>query len=146
MIQSAFPARINALTPDARRQWGSMSVGQMLTHCTDQLQIVLGEKPARSVGNSFSRWLTKWVVLGTVRDMPKNLRTVPELDPNKELMTQPGDFAKDRENLLAALARLYNLPDNQPISHPVFGTMSKSQAIKLSHIHLDHHMRQFGVE
>ncbi len=143
-IASLLP-RINALTPSSQRLWGSMSTGQMITHCTDQVQIVLGEKPADQFGNSFTRWLAKWVALNAPMRMPKNLKTVPELDPNKSLMTQPSDFAKDRENLLAALSRLQGLPEGQPISHPVFGSMNKAQAIKLTHSHLDHHMRQFGL-
>ncbi len=143
-ISSILP-RINALTPDSQRLWGYMSVGQMITHCTDQVQIVLGEKPAQPLGNSFARWLAKWFILNVPMRMPKNIKTVPELDPNKPLMTQPGNFANDRENLLAALTRLSNLPEKQPIVHPVFGSMTKAEAIKLTNIHLDHHMRQFGV-
>ena len=143
-IASLLP-RINALTPDSQRLWGSMSTGQMLTHCTDQLQIVLGEKPVDKLGNAMTRWLAKWVALNLPMRMPKNIKTIPELDPNKQLVTQPGDFANDRKNLLSALSRLQNVPESQPINHPIFGSLSKAEAIKLSCIHLDHHMRQFGV-
>lgn len=137
--------RINALTPNSQPQWGQMNVGQMLTHCTDQVKIVLGENPAKKIGNAALRWLVKWVTLNVPLPMPKNLKTIPELDPAKALMTQPTNFEQDRLNLLAALNRLSNVPDNQPVSHPLFGTMPKADAIKLSQIHLDHHMRQFGV-
>jgi Protein of unknown function (DUF1569) len=122
-----------------------MGVGQMMTHCTDQLQIVLGEKHAKPVGNSVLQWLMKWFGLNVPLQLPKNMRTIAELDPNKSLMTQPVDFAKDRNALLSAIARMENLPHNQRLAHPVFGSLTKEEAIKLTHIHLDHHLRQFGV-
>ncbi len=142
---STLLARFNVLTPDNQRQWGSMSVGQMMTHCTDQLQIVLGEKQAKPVGNSVSQWLMKWVALNVPLPLPKNMRTIAELDPNKAFMTQPVDFAQDQETLFAAIARLENLPQHQRLAHPVFGSLTKAEAIKLTHVHLDHHLRQFGV-
>ena len=116
----------------------------MMTHCTDQLQIVLGEKQAKPVGNSLSQWLMKWVGLNVPVQFPKNMRTIAELDPNKPLMTQPVDFANDRTALLVAIARMDNLPPHQRLGHPVFGSLTKEEAIKLTHIHLDHHLRQFG--
>lgn len=137
--------RINALSPDSQRLWGRMSVGQMLTHCTDQVRIVLSEKPARPFGVAPFRWLAKWMFLKVPMRMPKNLMTAPELDPNGPLMTQPSDFKSDHANLIAALHRLNNVPESQPIAHPVFGTMTKVEAMKLTQIHLDHHLRQFGV-
>ncbi len=117
----------------------------MLTHCTDQVQIVLGEKPANKFSNALFRKLAKWMFLNVPMRMPRNLMTAPELDPNGPLMTQPSDFKKDHANLLAALHRLNNVPESQPITHPVFGAMSKAEAMKLTQIHLDHHLRQFGV-
>ena len=142
---SPLSTRFNALTPDSQRQWGSMSAGQMITHCTNQLQIVLGEKQAKPVGNSLSQWLMKWFVLNVPLQFPKNMRTIAELDPNKALMTQPVDFAQDRETLLTAIVRMENLPQNQRLTHPVFGSITKAEAIKLTHVHLDHHLRQFGL-
>ncbi|NID13110.1 DUF1569 domain-containing protein [Fibrivirga algicola] len=142
---STIQGRIDALTPTSQRQWGSMSIGQMLTHCTDQIQIILGEKPARPFGNRITRGLAKWVALNVPMRLPRNMKTVPELDPNGGLMTQPGEFSDDHDILLAALTRLHNLPEGQAVTHPVFGKMSKAQAIYLTHLHLDHHLRQFGV-
>jgi hypothetical protein len=138
-------ARLERLTPDSQRLWGSMSVGQMMTHCTDQVQIVLGEKPARQRGTAFSRWFSKWVAMNVPMKLPKNMKTIAELDPNRPLMTQPTEFVRDRASLAGTLQRLDNVPEAHQFAHPVFGTLSKTEAIKLTHIHLDHHLRQFGV-
>lgn len=40
---------------------------------------------------------------------------------------------------------MLNLPDSHQFEHPVFGQLSKKDVIKLTNIHLDHHLRQFGV-
>ena len=137
--------RIKKLTLDSSRLWGSMSVGQMLTHCTDQIRICLGELPCRSRGNKFSQGVVRWVALNVPLPMPKNLKTVAELDPNKKYMTQPVDFQQDFDALLAAYDRMLNLPESSRFEHPVFGVLSKKNVIKLTDIHLDHHLRQFGV-
>ena len=137
--------RIKKLTLDSSRLWGSMSVGQMLTHCTDQIRICLGELPCRSRGNKFSQGVVRWVALNVPLPMPKNLKTVAELDPNKKYMTQPVDFQQDFDALLKSYQRMLNQPETVQFEHPVFGQMTKSQAIKLTNIHLDHHLRQFGV-
>lgn len=117
----------------------------MMTHCTDQVRIVLGEKTANKFSNALFRSVAKWMFLNVPIQMPKNLMTAPELDPNGRLMTQPIDFKNDQANLLAALSRLNNVPESQPIAHPVFGAMTKAEAMKLTQIHLDHHLRQFSV-
>ena len=36
-------ARIDALTADSRRRWGTMTVGQMIVHCDGHLRHSLGE-------------------------------------------------------------------------------------------------------
>ena len=77
--------------------------------------------------------------------MPKNMKTIAELDPNRPLMTQPTGFANDRAALTDVIAHLEKVTDSQHFAHPVFGQMNKAEAIKLTHIHLDHHLRQFGV-
>ena len=49
--------RLGQLTPDAERQWGKMSIGQMLAHCQQPLRVALGELPLKRsvVGLLFGR-------------------------------------------------------------------------------------------
>ena len=52
-MQSLFEApakreildRLGALSPEAPRQWGKMSVSQMLAHCAVALEAGTGDKP-----------------------------------------------------------------------------------------------------
>jgi hypothetical protein len=142
--RNAILARLDQLGPDSERLWGTMSPTQMLTHVGEQVRICLGDKPAKKRGNALVQRLAKWYSL-QLRSFPKNMRTIRELHPTGGLMTPPTEFEADRKTLRTLLDRLTNLPDGQPLAHPVFGTLSKSELGQLTYLHLDHHLRQFGV-
>ena len=59
--------------------------------------------------------------------------------------TCPGDFARDLADLIAMVEAL--TADDGPAcpAHPVFGTMSRRQWLRWGYLHLDHHLRQFGL-
>lgn len=54
--------RIRSLTPDALRQWGSMTVAGMLCHLADSYELPLGERSAAPVSIPKPR-LVKWMAL-----------------------------------------------------------------------------------
>ncbi|MFN8355000.1 MAG: DUF1569 domain-containing protein [Spirosomataceae bacterium] len=137
--------RINQLSEQSPRQWGKMTVGQMLTHCADQIRICYEEKPAGVFGNNITQAIAKFLVTKMGMKMPKNIRTLPELDPNKDLMTQPSNFEQDRLQLVALVERFFDLPSNRTYTHPLLGSAQKSDIGILIYVHLDHHLRQFGV-
>ncbi len=137
--------RVSKTTLQSPRLWGSMSVNQMLTHVADQIRICLGELPSKPRGNWLTRKIVGWIAVNVPLQMPKNMKTIAELDPNKKYMTQPTDFQKDFDTLIASYNKMLNLPDSHQFEHPVFGKLSKKDVIKLTNIHLDHHLRQFGV-
>lgn len=136
--------RINALQPNATRQWGSMSIEQMLVHCADQIRICIEEKPARSFGNGFTRWLSRLLFVKIGMKFPKNSRTLPELDPNKK-MTRVESFEQDRDQLLRLIRQFGQLPTERSFSHPLLGKANKDEIGKIIYLHLDHHLQQFGV-
>jgi Protein of unknown function (DUF1569) len=145
MLPSAdLHRRLEQLTPDDPRQWGSMSVNQMLAHCADQLRICLGELPSRPRGNKLTQGILRWISLNLVKNMPKNMRTISELDPNKNYMTRPTAFAQDQQVLIGLYQKMLGLAESHRCAHPVFGTLTKKEVIKLTDMHLDHHLRQFG--
>lgn len=136
--------RLHQLRPDSQRKWGSMSINQMLTHVADQIRICLGELPSKPRGSWLTRKIVGWIAVNIPLQMPKNMRTIAELDPNKKYMTKPTDFNQDFDTLLAVYQRMLNWPESHHFEHPVFGVLSKKEVIKLTNIHLDHHLRQFG--
>lgn len=134
--------RIEGLTADAPRQWGKMSVAQMLAHCQQPLRVALGELPLKRslIGVLFGR-MAKKKLLAPAPWQP-GMPTAPEFK-----VTDPRDFAKEKQALLALVRRfgeggpaaLTRLP------HPFFGPLTTDEWQALQWRHLDHHLRQFGA-
>lgn len=135
--------RLFTLMPDATRRWGTMTAGQMLVHCADQLRVSRGEKPVTSLRVPFFlKPALKWFFVTRLREFKRNMKTLPELDA-KARMTPPVSFATDHATLL----RLLN-PASYPaggIEHPLFGHLSAEEFGEITWKHLDHHLRQFGA-
>jgi len=140
---AALISRLFTLMPDTPRRWGTMTVGQMLVHCTDQLRVSLGEKPVLSVRvPGFLKPVLKWLFLRRLAHLKPNMKTLPELDAQRG-MTPPTTFAADHATLLA-----YLRPERHATSgvqHPLFGHLSAQEFGEITWKHLDHHLRQFGA-
>jgi hypothetical protein len=131
--------RITRLHHDTPRQWGTMTAALTTCHLTDQLRVAMDEIPARRRGNILTRTLIKWYVLNFVTEISKGkIKTVSEMQS-----TDVGDWENDIHLLCNAIDRFPRCQQFAP--HPVFGPMSPTEWGKLGYIHLDHHLRQFGV-
>jgi hypothetical protein len=60
--------------------------------------------------------------------------------------TEPGDFAADLKQL-EALVEIVTKPASgyRWPAHPIFGTMSEAAWLRWAYLHMDHHLRQFGL-
>jgi hypothetical protein len=60
--------------------------------------------------------------------------------------TKPSEFEADRQELIR-LTQLFRQtpPDRSGVLHPIFGRMSSAQWLRWAYLHMDHHLRQFGV-
>jgi hypothetical protein len=60
--------------------------------------------------------------------------------------TPPEDFRRDVEGLAAMIERLTRAQkDFQWRRHPLFDEMSERDWLRWGYLHVDHHLRQFGV-
>lgn len=136
--------RIHAISPDDVPRWGRMNASQMLCHTADQIRIARGAHPCAFVGNFMLVHVVKRLVLWGM-PLPKGkVETVKELKQGKG-GTPPADFESDRSALVAAIgAFVDDQPDEALVEHPAFGRMDKKEWGRLIHIHLDHHLTQFG--
>jgi len=138
-------ARLGTLGPDAPRQWGRMSVGQMVCHLDDSYRSVMGERSASDVSTVFSRTVMKFVALWTPLPWPKGVPTMPEVDAERG-GTPPAAFESDRARLEQSLrAFVAGARDGRCVRHPLFGEMSTADWLRWGYAHADHHLRQFGV-
>ncbi len=137
-------ARLDRLGPQSERQWGRMTVTQMLAHCSLAMQWAVGDVtpeqmplPVRLMGR-----LVKPLVMRNDDPLRKNTPTAKSL-----LVTEEPDLFRERERLTGLIDRFATGGaagcTRQP--HGFFGTMTPGEWAILTYKYLDHHLRQFGV-
>jgi hypothetical protein len=137
--------RLRLVRPDSARRWGKMTAAQMICHLNDSFKSVMGERSASSVSNILGPNLIKWVALYLPIRWPHGVPTRPENDQETG-GTKPTDFAADVRELEELVDRLARADkDFSWGRHPLFGTMPESDWLRWGYLHLDHHLRQFGV-
>ena len=137
--------RLQELNPVSPRRWGKMSAHQMICHLTDSFKAGTGDKKVSSTGNVFHRSVVKWLALYVPVPWPHGVPTRPEM--NQDIGgTAPVEFEKDRAELLAIIERFSQMQrDFNWHPHPLFGLMADRDWFRWGYLHVDHHLRQFGV-
>ncbi|MGB5274532.1 MAG: DUF1569 domain-containing protein [Flavobacteriaceae bacterium] len=132
--------RIDALDEKAQRQWGKMSLGQMLWHCQFPLALGIENKISKKKPNLLVQWFFK---KSMYNDKPwrKNLPTSPKIKAR-----EPKAFTEELPKLRKLVEDFHQLKTRENWnSHPLFGELSKAQWGMMQYKHLDHHLKQFGV-
>ncbi len=133
--------RINKLNPNSERQWGKMSVDQMMSHCIAPIDIAFGNKQLKA---NFLFQLLGRMIKKKLINAPrflKNSPTAPDF-----IRKDSYDFDKTKLELLEKVKKFQ--VGTQVIKtkkHPFFGLMTDQEWDSLQWKHLDHHLRQFGV-
>jgi hypothetical protein len=139
--------RLGRLRPDTPRRWGKMTAHQMVCHCTDAFRNLLGERPTAPVNPSgpIRARLLKWLALYSPTRWPQGIKTRPEAD-QEQGGTRPDDFDRDVASLERAWHRFaQNLAAVSTRPHFMFGKLSEREWARWAYLHLDHHLRQFGL-
>ena len=135
--------RLAGLRPGSPRQWGKMSVAQMLAHCSKGIEMAAGELcPERALIGLIIGRLIKRVVLGDDKPMRRDSPTA------KELMVEDApDFEAEKTRLSSLIGRFVDAGPAGCTSHPhaFFGPLNPGEWGILMYKHLDHHLRQFGA-
>lgn len=137
--------RLKMIRPDCRRRWGRMSAHQMVCHLSDSFRMVTRQKEASPATGIVQSTLMKWIALYAPLPWPAGVATRPEMDQEAG-GTSPGDFATDLAEL-EALVEIVTTPASNydwP-AHPIFGEMSEALWLWWAYLHVDHHLRQFGL-
>ncbi|MBA2706152.1 MAG: DUF1569 domain-containing protein [Blastocatellia bacterium] len=137
--------RLLVLGPDSPRRWGKMSAHQMICHLTDSFKAGTGDKVVSPTGNVFHRSVLKWLALYLPVPWPHGVPTRPEM--NQDIGgTKPVEFEKDRAELIELIERFSRAQrDFDWHPHPLFGLMPDRDWFRWGYLHVDHHLRQFGV-
>jgi len=135
--------RIDALKPDAPRQWGKMNAAQMMSHCALGLEAATGDAVlhsnfmAKLIGPFFKGWL--------LNDKPfsKNSPTHPLLVLDKATC----EFATEKTRLVAVVRKFHDAGPSAAAKyrHGFVQKLTGEEWGVMQRKHLDHHLRQFGA-
>ena len=136
-------ARLSQLRPDSERGWGKMTPAQMLAHCSAGVELALGEnRPKRLLIGRLLGPLVKRSLIVNQRAMRRNAPTDKSL-----LVTDDREFSVEAERLRALVHRFSAAGPAACTTHPhpFFGSLTPDEWGALMYVHLDHHLRQFGL-
>jgi hypothetical protein len=140
-VREELERRVRALRSDARRQWGMMSVDQMLWHVNESFRMALGEAQFQPIKTPpLPKPVMRWLLLNV--PWPKGRApTYREMVASKNY-----DFAAEQSRCLQFIDRMADrrLDGDWPVN-PTVGRMTGRQWSQLQAKHLDHHLKQFGV-
>lgn len=136
--------RINSLTPNTERLWGTMTVDQMLAHCNVPYAYTFMPEQFKQP-NFFMKWMLKnFVKKMVVSENPykQNERTSPSF-----IISNARDFEKEKAILIKNIENVKDLGAThfEGKENFSFGKMTAQEWSNMYYKHLDHHLRQFGV-
>jgi uncharacterized protein DUF1569 len=144
--RNAVLGRLRRIQPDSQRRWGKMTPHQMVCHLNDSFKSVIGERDVSvRQTNALARTLIRWIALYAPFKWPHGVPTMPENDQERG-GTPPEDFKRDVDALASMIERLTGAQkDFQWRRHPLFDQMSERDWLRWGYLHVDHHLRQFGL-
>jgi hypothetical protein len=135
--------RVENLQANNQRQWGKMSITQMMAHCSIGFEKAIGTLPFEDKSNFIMRTLVKRIVLNAVKkgDLGKNQKTFPDY-----AIAEDKDFDTEKKRLLKNIDLFYTHRAKKEIGrHPYFGKFSKEDWGALQYLHTHHHLTQFSA-
>jgi hypothetical protein len=135
--------RLDAVSEEDAARWGRMSVSQMVCHLADQIRLLLGEMTARDRSRWFYRFLIKPLVLRGLLGIPRGgLRTFAEVDQASGGGTPATDLESDKATVRRKIDDFLVARKLHP--HAMMGPLTRAEWGVMIHLHMDHHLRQFG--
>jgi len=138
--------RLRQVRAESTRRWGKMTPHQMVCHLNDSFKSVIGEREINgSKSNLMTRSVVRWIALYAPLKWPHGVPTMAENDQERG-GTPPENFQRDVAALASMIERLTSAQrDYQWGRHPLFDEMSERDWMRWGYLHVDHHLRQFGV-
>jgi len=138
-VYTSLRQRIDSLRADSSRQWGKMSVDQMLWHVNVSMREAVGDYHPSLKPLPLPKSVFRWAVI----KLPwgRGARTRPDM-----YATATHDLAKEKAECLALMERIYRKPLDSAWPESVsMGPMSGKHWSRLTAKHLEHHLKQFSA-
>jgi len=133
--------RIESLSEDSERKWGSLTHAQMLAHCTKVLKVALTDyKRQFFLGKLFGKTVVK-NILANKYEMKKGIKSSKKL-----FEAHPKSFDKEKAILLETFETFHKKDSTfyENKLHPFFGRLTSATWNTLTYKHLNHHLTQFS--
>ena len=133
--------RLEKVNAQSQRQWGEMSVDQMLWHMNSAMSFSMGEYPINYKANWFVKTLFKGYILGNAAFPKGGAKTIKEFKA-----TSKYDIETEKKRLKTYIEEYGKSTANKtwPES-PLLGKLNGEDWARLNYKHIDHHFKQFGV-
>jgi len=142
--RAALVSRLRTLAPTSARQWGRMTPHQAMCHLSDAFRSMMNPVPISLRSTLLTRTVLRWVALHSGLAWPHGVKTMPEVD--QEIGgTRPVEFSRDQQALEALIEQFAGRRQDTLQPHPIFGPLSTREWQRWGWLHVDHHLRQFGV-
>lgn len=138
-VCASIKTRVKSLRTDTPRQWGKMSVDQMLWHVNVSMREAVGDYTPQIEPPPVPKALLRWAILNI--PWGRGARTRPDM-----YATSTHDFDAQKAECLSLIDRIVARPlaATWPESASM-GRMTGKHWSRLTAKHLDHHLRQFGA-
>ena len=131
--------RLERLSPESVRLWGTMTAHEMLAHLADWMLMAKGELKTAPIKRVLRYPPLKQLAIYWL-PFPRGVATAPELKGRKPLA-----WSVERAAVREHVQSFENLDLEAWPEHPVFGKMSAKAWCVFAYRHMDHHLRQFGI-
>ena len=138
-----FGDRVRRMTLENQRQWGTMTVSQMLHHLNLACGGPLGFYTLPDESYLTARTLFRWILIDWFPEQPVGLRRPKGFRIPHDARF---DFEFEKQQLLRILDAAWQArsPEDWGL-HCMFGKMAPEEWGKLFQIHVDYHLKQFAA-
>lgn len=134
-------SRMEKLEKDKECAWGSMSVSAMLYHCNFTNKAILKARPS-SRKRTLKQHLLKFLVFNIKKEIPKGIKGNPKFfSQDSETL----NFEEQKEEWKRVISGFTKVEGPLAGEHPKFGRLDTKDWGRFVWLHMDHHLRQFGV-
>ena len=138
-VYASIKKRVASLRPDSQRQWGKMSVDQMLWHVNVSMREAVGDYTPQLKPMPVPKALLRWAVINI--SWRRGVRTRPDM-----YVASTYDFNEQKAECLTLIDRIVARPLSAEWPNSAsMGKMTGTHWSRLTAKHLDHHLRQFGA-
>ncbi len=134
-------ARVQLLQSESKALWGSMRCTDMLRHCNQAMKATL-ETDNNGRADSLKQKILRFLFLNVITTYPKYVKAPRWLQVAGTVSADAFGFEKSQ---FIYYVNEFGNKKNIALSHPVFGRLNTRQWGIITWMHLDHHLRQFGV-